>query len=328
VSRDFNTVWLSPEGHVLHVDTTNDVITVERADGRGVRVLVNNNTEFFYRTPWNAQSDATPIGTGTSFLTNKDLVRGFKIHVSVDPTATLPTDPTVAPYLAEAVDIEIARYDGSISAANMNTFTYTRKFNMPGDNYSFALPYIPGSTANGTDPSTGSAIAGFKWWNFTFPTIVDSGSSAIPDFVNATNGTVNFGGSAGAYPVWGETFATWNISASAWDAPWTVLLPTTVPLGTAATAYSNGTFTMTEPNGTMAVTVNLDTVPGSATLVYQLDRTNGIVSVSAIDITKTAPNIPVGTPVKVYGIPQANDTIKAYVVIFFTGMPVSTTAVS
>jgi len=328
VATDFNTVWLSPEGHVLHVDTTNDVITVERADGRGVKVLVNNNTEFFYRTPWNAQTDATPIGTGTSFLTNKDLVRGFKIHVSVDPTATLPADPTVAPYLAEAVDIEIARYDGSISSANMNTFTYTRKFNTSGDNYSFALPYIPSSMANGTDPSTGSAIAGFKWWNFTFPTIVDSGSSAIPDFVNATNGTVNFGGSAGAYPTWGETFATWNISASAWDAPWSVLLPTTVPLGTAATAYSNGTFTMTEPNGTMAVTVNLDTVPGSATLVYQVDRTNGIVSVSAIDITKTAPNIPAGTPVKVYGIPQANDTIKAYVVIFFTGMPVSTTAVS
>jgi hypothetical protein len=78
----------------------------------------------------------------------------------------------------------------------------------------------------------------------------------------------------------------------------------------------------------MAVTVNLDTVPGSATLVYQVDRTNGIVSVSATDITKTAPTIPAGTPVKVYGIPQANDTIKAYVVIFFTGMPVSTTAVS
>jgi hypothetical protein len=83
---------------------------------------------------------------------------------------------------------------------------------------------------------------------------------------------------------------------------------------------------MTEPNGTMAVSVNLDTVAGSATLVYQVDRTNGIVSVSAIDITKTAPNIPVGTPVKVYGIPQANDTIKAYVVVYFTGTLPSTTA--
>jgi hypothetical protein len=76
---------------------------------------------------------------------------------------------------------------------------------------------------------------------------------------------------------------------------------------------------MSEPGGTMAVPVTLDTTSGSATLVYQVDRTNGIVSVSAIDITQNAPNIMVGTPVKVYGIPQANDTIKAYVVVYFTG---------
>jgi hypothetical protein len=319
VANAFNSVWLSPEGHVLHVDTANDVITVERADGKGVKVLVNNNTEFFYRTPWNAVADATPIGQGTGFLTNKDLVRGFKVHVDVDPAASLPPDPTVAPYTAESIDIEIARYDGGISAVNGNSFTYTRKFNTPGDDYSFALPYISSGTANGSDPSTGAAISGFKWWNFTFPTIVDSGTSAISDFETATNGTVNFGGSAGAYPAWGETFATWDSSATAWDAPWVVLLPTTVPLGTAATAYSGGSFMLSEPGGTMAVPVNLDTTSGSATLVYQVDRTNGIVSVSAIDITKTAPNITPGTPVKVYGIPQANDSIKAYVVVYFTG---------
>jgi hypothetical protein len=319
VANAFNSVWLSPEGHVLHVNTTNDVITVERADGKGVRVLVTNNTQFYFRTPWNAVADAMPIGQGTSFLTNKDLVRGFKVHVDVDPAATAPTDPTVTPYTAETIDIEIARYDGSISAVNGNTFTYNRKFNTSGDNYNFTLPYIASGTANGSDPSTGAPITTFKWWNFTFPTIVDSGSNAILDFEGATNGTVNFGGSAGAYPAWGETFAVWNTSATAWDAPWVVLLPTTVPLGTAATAYSNGTFSLSERGGTMAVPVSLDTTAGSATLVYQVDRTGGVVSVSAIDITKTAPNIVVGTPVKVYGIPQANDTIKAYVVVYFTG---------
>jgi uncharacterized protein DUF4382 len=328
VANAFNSVWLSPEGHVLHVDTTNDIITVQRYDGKGVMVAVDANTLFFFRTPWNAQADATPIGQGTSFLANKDLVRGFKVHIDVDPTAALPPDPTVTPYVAESVDIEIARYDGGISAVNANTFTYTRKFNTLGDDYSFALPYIPSGMANGSDPSSGAAISGFKWWNFTFPTIVDSGSNAIQDFENATNGTVNFGGSAGAYPAVGETFAVWNTSATAWDAPWAVLLPTTVPLGTAATAYSNGTFSLSEPGGTMAVPVNLDTTAGSATLVYQVDRTNGIVTVSAIDITQTPPNIVVGTPVKVYGIPQANGSIKAYVVIYFTGTLPTPAAVS
>jgi hypothetical protein len=293
-----------------------------------VKVLVNSNTLFFFRTPWNAVSDATAIGQGTSFLTNKDLVRGFKVHVSVDPTV-IPPDPSVTPYVAQSIDIETARYDGSISAVNATSFAYTRKFNTAIDNYTFTLPYISSASANGSDPMTGAAISGFKWWNFTFPTIVDSGANAIPDFENATSGTVNFGGTAGAYPAWGETFARWNdpAQANSWAAPWVVLLPTTVPLGSAATSYSSTTdsFTMSEPGGVNAVPVDLSATSGSATLVYQVDRNNGVVTVSAEDITTSAgqqavqANLTQGTPVKVFGIPQANATLKAYVVIYFTG---------
>ena len=319
-SSSFNSVWLSPEGHVLHVNTTTDIVTVQNELGAPVQLIVDGNTEFFFRTPWNAVSDSTPIGQGTGFLTNKDLVRGFKIHASV-------VDPLASPLVAQTIDIEIARYDGSISAVNANTFTYTRKFNTASDDYTFALPYISSSSPNGSDPMTGAAITGFKWWNFTFPTIVDSGTNAIPDFEAATNGTVNFGGTAGAYPTWGVTFAIWNdpIQANSWGAPWTVLIPTTVPLGTAATSYSNGAFMMSETGGVTAVPVNLSTTSGSGTLVYQVDRTNGVVTVSAVDITTSAGqttitnNLIAGTPVKVFGIPQANATLKAYVVIYFTG---------
>jgi hypothetical protein len=73
------------------------------------------------------------------------------------------------------------------------------------------------------------------------------------------------------------------------------------------------------------VPVDLSTTSGSATLVYQVDRTNGIVTVSAVDITTSAGqttltnNLITGTPVKVFGIPQANATLKAYVVVYFTG---------
>jgi hypothetical protein len=291
---------------------------------------VDSNTEFFFRTPWNAVADSTPIGQGPSFLTNKDLVRGFKIHASV-------VDPLAAPLVAQTVDIEIARYDGSISAVNANNFTYTRKFATAGDDYTFTLPYISSSSPNGTDPISGAAITGFKWWSFTYPTIVDSGANAIPDFETATNGTVNFGGTAGAYPAWGETYARWNdpIQANTWAVPMVVLMPTTVPLGTASTSYSNGTpdgtFSLSEAGGTTAVPVDLSTVSGSGTLVYQVDRTNGIVTISAVDITTSAgqatvtQNLVAGTPVKVFGVPQANATIKAYVVFYYTGtMPVMT----
>jgi Domain of unknown function (DUF4382) len=324
----FNNVWISPEGHVLHVDTTNDIVVVQNELGAEVPLQVDNNTLFFFRTPWNAVTDSTPIGQGTSFLANKDLVRGFKIHASV-------VDPLAAPLVAQTIDIEIARYDGGISAVNANNFTYTRKFNTPGDDYTFTLPYISSSTPNGSDPLSGAAIAGFKWWSFAFPTIVDSGANAIPDFEAATNGTVNFGGTAGAYPTWGESYARWNdpIQANAWAVPWTVLMPTTVPLGIAATSYSNGSFTMSESGGVNAVPVDLSTTPGSGTLVYQVDRTNGIVTVSAVDITTAAGqttitnNLVAGTSVKVFGIPQANATIKAYVIIYYTGTLPSATAV-
>jgi hypothetical protein len=327
-ANTFNSVWSSPEGHVLHVDTTNDVVVVQNELGVGVPLQVGDNTQFFFRSPWNAVADATPIGQGTSFLSNKDLVRGFKIHASV-------VDPLASPLVAQTIDIEIARYDGSISAVNANNFTYTRKFNTPGDDYTFTLPYISSSTPNGSDPLSGAAITGFKWWSFAFPTIVDSGSNAIPDFEAATNGTVNFGGTAGAYPTWGESYARWSdpIQANAWAVPWTVLMPTTVPLGTAATSYSNGSFTMSESGGVNAVPVDLNTATGSGTLVYQVDRTNGIVTVSAVDITTAAGqstitnNLVAATPVKVFGIPQANATIKAYVVIYYTGSMPSATSV-
>ena len=75
---------------------------------------------------------------------------------------------------------------------------------------------------------------------------------------------------------------------NAWAVPWVVLLPTTVPLGTAATSYSNGIFMLSETGGVTAVPVDLSTTSGSGTLVYQVDRTNGIVTVSAVDITTSA----------------------------------------
>jgi len=322
-STSFASVWLSPEGHVLHVDTTSDVLTVENELGIGIPLTVDANTLFYFRTPSKAQSDANSIGQGTAFLSN--LVRGFKVHVSV-------VDPLASPLVAQSVDIEIARYDGGISGTTASSFMYTRDFRHMADDYTVTLPFISGSTPNGHDPQSGAAISGFKWWNFTFPTIVDSGTNAISDFENATNGAVNFGGAVGQLTAFGESYATWNDTnaPNTWAAPWTVLLPTRLPLGAAATSYSNGSFTLTVLGGTMAVPVSLSTTSGSGTLVYQVDRTGNIITINPVDITTSAgqatitANLVAGTPVKVYGIPQANGSIKAYVVFYFTGiMPLS-----
>ena len=103
-----------------------------------------------------------------------------------------------------------------------------------------------------------------------------------------------------------------------------------VPLASVATAIAGNTFTITVAGGTQPVTVDFNATSGSATLVYQVDRSGNVVTVSPVDITTAAglatftTNLSAGTPVKVYGIVQSDLTLAGYVVIYFTGMaPVS-----
>jgi hypothetical protein len=104
------------------------------------------------------------------------------------------------------------------------------------------------------------------------------------------------------------------------------LVPSRLPLGVVATGLLDGSFTMTAVGGTMPVTVDVSTTSGSATLVYQVDRTGGIVTVSPIDVTTSSgladltAGLAVAAPVKVYGTPQADSTLKAYVIAYFTGI--------
>jgi hypothetical protein len=336
-SSSFNSVWISPEGHVLHVNTATDVVTVQDELGAGVPVTVNANTEFFFRTPWDSTADATPIAcatgcplTGLQFLADNELVRGFKVHISA-------LDPLAASLTAQTVDIEIAKYDGDVSTVVAGTsFEYTRTFNTAGDNYTKTLDYISSSTKNGTDPNTGAALTGFKWWDFAFPTrLEDSADSTtvISDFQQAING-----GTAGM-PVWGAGYTTWNDPARAndWSALWTVLEPTPLALATVSSPWApitNGTFTggtfsggtfgvMVKINGVSTpVTVDVNTASGSVPLVYQVDNTNGVVTVSAVDITTTAVQSKFISPlpVKIYGIPQPNGNVYAYVIFYYTGI--------
>jgi hypothetical protein len=316
-SSTFNTVWVSPEGHVLNVNATTDIITVEDEDGVGVPVQVNANTQFFFRAPQNPAEDAKPIATGTAFLTDQDLVRGFKVHLSV-------VDPLANPLVAQTVDIETAAYSGTISNANATDFTYTRDFVRSIDDYSVTLDYVP-SAAAGVDPS-GETISGFEWWNFTFPTLATTGSNAVPSFVAATNGAVNLGGTVGAVSAWGLTDATWNTSSGGWLAPFAVLEPTPLPLGAVVAGLSNDSFTMSVSGGANPATVTVSTESGAATLVYQVDRSNGVVTISPIDIATGSGlmtltnNLTAGTPVLVSAVPQADGTLKTYVLIYYTGM--------
>jgi len=321
-SSTFNNVYVSPEGHVLHVNTSTNLVTVENEQGEGVPVQVTAATQFFFRTPANALADATPIGTGTAFLAANNLVRGFKVHTSVDPTTT--------PMTALTMDIEIAKYDGSISTPTASGFTYTRTYGTATDDYTKVLPYLAATSANGHDAS-GDAITGFKWWNFAYPTVVDSGATAPSDFGAMAGGSVTFGGTA-TVPVmkpWGVSYAAWNdpAAANAWSARWSVLEPTQLPKGTVAGPWSASadSFNLSLPGGATSVPVVLDLTSGSATLVYQVDKASGVITVSTIDVTTAAGQADLatylvnGSKVEVYGVPQANGSVKAYVLFYYTG---------
>src|SRR5580692_8618890 len=69
-SDEFNNVWVSPEGHVLHVNTTSDMVTVENESGIGVPLLVDGNTQFFVREPYNPTVDSKSLGSGPAFLSS------------------------------------------------------------------------------------------------------------------------------------------------------------------------------------------------------------------------------------------------------------------
>jgi hypothetical protein len=320
-SSTFARVWLSPEGHVLSVDDTTGVMTVETEGGAGVQVTIGPDTLFYFRTPQDAQADANSIGQGPGFLTSGSVVRGFKVHVS-------PVDAFASPMVADSVDIETAAYSGTISNASTTGFTYTRHFLRSTDDYTVNLDYIPASAAN-HDPS-GDAIMGFDWWNFTFPTMADTGASAVTDFVSASSGSVSFGGTVGAVRAWGASYALWSAAAPVgWQVPMAVLEPTPLPLGAVVTGLSAGSsFTMSVTGGATPATVDVDTTAGSATLVYQVDRSNGVVSISPVDVSTQqglmtfTNNLIAGTPLKVWSIPQPAPTsaLKAYVIIYFTGM--------
>ena len=329
----FNEVWNNPEGHVLHVNTTTNVMHITTEDGKATALKIGPNTNFYFgssNTALNTSGGGQTFFGGTTPGGLPNVARGFKVNATIDPAST------VNPPVALTVEIDIARYGGTITNPGSTGFTYTRTFaNKDGrggiDNYSGMLDYISSSSAN-TDQE-GNAVSGFYWWDFTYPTLADTGSSAVSDFVSATNGSVNFGGTVGTLRTVGVSESTWNdpAVANSWSANWAVLLPVPAPIGAVTTAFnsSNNTFIYEVPNTVtvtgarpanavgpaLPVTVDLS----SDTLIYEINRASGVITISTPTLSQAGSALTVGVPVKVYGIPQSDGSIKCYSLLFYTG---------
>lgn len=262
----------SPEGHVVAVDTVAHTMKVlwnpagPNTPLALTTVNVDAGTSFYF------QGGANAIGTGTAFLSN--VVPGFKVQMTV-------ADPAAATLTATSVDIERAHYEGTLALNGGNTgLTFTNA------RYTASADF---------------AGSGFTWWNFTYPTLANTGSAGLVSVLSPL----------APHTARGASGLTWNAGAGAWNAQNAILLPI-VQKGQITSALSGGTFGFT-PTGGSAESVDVSSTLGSATLVYQVTNQGGIITVTPLASSDWAAAFTAGTPARIFAVPTAGN-LKAYVV--------------
>lgn len=271
----------TPEGHVVKVDTTLNQIRVLRENGVPATLQITPNTQFFF------QGGTTAIGTGTSFLAN--MARGFMVQVTV-------ADPLATPLVATSVDIHRGVFEGDITAADTNSFTYSKAFLADGS----------------TDTHPVGYDSGFSWWNFTFPTTASTDKTAFIAKAMPASGPHSRG------------MSTLNWVNNAWAAKVAVFLPSQLSSmpQTISGAYGSGSMSVTyTPDGTTtptALTVKLNTAAGSMPLVTEFSKVGMIVSVTPLATeSQWISKLTAGAKVRVYGIPDGTGKLDAYYINLF-----------
>ncbi|MBI3131085.1 MAG: DUF4382 domain-containing protein [Acidobacteria bacterium] len=262
----------SPEGHVVAVDTAaNTMKVLWNPAGPGTplaltTVNVDGGTSFFFR------GGASAIGTGPAFLGN--VAPGFKVQMTV-------ADPAAATLTAASVDIERAHYEGTLALTAGDaglTFTNPR--------YTKSADF---------------AASGFTWWNFTYPTLANSGSAGLVSLLSGLPANTARGASG----------LTWNAGSGSWNAQNAILLPI-AQRGQITGGLSGNTFTFT-PTGGSAEAVDVSSTLGSATLVFQITNQGGIITVTPLASSQWAAAFTAGTTARIFAVPTAGN-LRAYVV--------------
>jgi len=114
--------------------------------------------------------DATPIGTGPGFLASHNLVRGFKVHVSV-------VDPLATPLVAQSVDIETAAVCRQNLRRKQHGIYLHTEVQPASDDY-YSDPRLHLEHDGERQGLERQRLMGFKWWDFAYPTLVTSVPSA------------------------------------------------------------------------------------------------------------------------------------------------------
>ena len=150
-SSSFANVWVSPEGHVLHVNATNHTVTVRTS--RACRTAaVDANTQFFFGSL--VRERRCDADRHRHAFLSGNLVRGFKVHASV-------VDPLATPLGGAEHRYRDRRLLGRDLGWPNDRLSPTRTTSTRSDDYMVTLDYISPSSANGEDAS-GNSIMGFK----------------------------------------------------------------------------------------------------------------------------------------------------------------------
>jgi len=302
-------VWLSSnqaklascttEGHVVKWEGLAtqpwDYFYLLNGQGKSVQYFVDDATQFFL------DGGLTPIGTGKTCLAW--LYPDFKVQVTlVDPTAAQP--------VAKDINIQHALVDGVFTTTTASGFSYlNHKYDVGSNAHPVALPY---------DPS-------FNWATVNSPTSISSDVSAFLAQASATGTNLQASGFSAL---------NWNSRNANWVAADTVLTPSQLSAKSqlVSTGYISGSLTISydytnwdQTTVPTTLAVHLSSATGAETQVTRFTRRaqgsnpNGDpeVTMSTVAPADWNTELAAGAKVRVYGLPNADGSLNAFVVNTF-----------
>jgi hypothetical protein len=268
----------SPEGHVVSVNTANDFLVVDNADGRPRTIDIDPDTVFTFQ-------QNTAIGTGQAYLA--DVRHGFKVTIDVK-------DPLAVPLHASAVNIQRAVDSGYIdTSTTVATLTYGQ-------------PYL----GNLRNYSYGPA---FSWWDFAQP---GTASTSVSDFVAALTGAGTTRVMGTSSLTWDTGTSAWDASTAILE-PVRLPVATIAQNYDPSTGTMQVSYTDPIVNSAVTKTIKLTSAAGGGqTLVLKIAWQNGVVTSGLEDPSSWAADLTTSaTKVWLSVVPNADGSLSAYSVV-------------
>jgi hypothetical protein len=268
----------SPEGHVVSVNTVNDVMVVDNVDGHPRSIDIDPDTIFTFQ-------QNTAIGTGQNFLA--DVRRGFKVTVDVK-------DPLARPMHASAVNIQRAVDSGYIDASTT------------ASSLVYGQAYLDNFRSYAYSPA-------FSWWDFAQPS---TASTSVPGFLAALTGAGTTRVMGTSSLTWDAGSSAWT-ATTAILLPVRLPVATIVQNYDATAGILQVSYLDPITNSVVVKTIKLTAAAGGGqTLVLKIARQNGLITSGLDDPSNWVADLTTSaSKVWVTVVPNADGSLSAYSVV-------------